>query len=188
MPSRATPPVRGDAGRRSRSAGAGAPAREPIGFEILRSIRRIIRRVSQYSRDLSHEADLTVPQLICLKAIAESDVEQITVGMVSEKVSLAPATVSRIIERLVRKGLVDRRRWETDRRKVYLQLTPAGAERFATLPTPLDERFLERLRELPEQERRALFAALERIVALMDAESVDAAPILVGGLDVRDEA
>jgi len=162
-------------------------AQPPIGFEILRSIRRIIRRVSQYSHDLSHQVDLTVPQLLCLKAVAESEVEKTTVGMVSEKVSLSPATVSRIIDRLVRKGLVERHRWETDRRKVFLNLTAAGIERYQTLPTPLDEKFLERLNGLPDAERRELLEALSRIVSLMDAEAVDAAPILVGGLDVKDE-
>lgn len=170
---------------RTKSRAGGADA---IGYEILRAIRRIIRRVSQYSRDMMVEGDLTVPQLICLKAIAESDVDQLTVGMVSERVSLSPATVSRIIERLVRKGLVERTRSESDRRKVFLEVTPAGRQRFATLPTPLDEKFLDRLRRLPDDERLAIFAALERIVVLMDAGSVEAAPILVGGLDVKDEA
>ena len=154
---------------------------------MLRSIRRIIRRVSQYSRDLSDHVDLTVPQLMCLKAIAESEAETVTVRQVSQRVSLSPATVSRIVDRLVRKGLVERQRWESDRRKVFMTLTPAGMERYETLPTPLDERFLEHLEQLPEDERLGLLAALERIVELMDAESVDAAPMLVDGVDVKDE-
>ena len=175
------------ASARRRAASGGAARNEPIGFGILRSIRRIIRRVSQYSRDLSDQVDLTVPQLICLKAVAESDAERTTVGQVSEKVSLSAATVSTILDRLVRKGLVERHRWESDRRKVYVTLTPAGIARCETLPTPLDESFLDRLEKLPANERRELLDALERIVALMDAEQVDAAPMLVDGLDVRDE-
>jgi DNA-binding MarR family transcriptional regulator len=155
-----------------------------VGFEILRSLRRILRRVSKHSRDLSREVDLTVPQLICLKAVAESDSEQVTVGAIGKRVSLSAATVSRIVDRLVRKGLVDRHRWDSDRRKVCLTLTPVGLARAATLPAPLDARFLDRLRQLPVAEHYSLLAALERIVTLMDAENEDAAPILVDGVDV----
>lgn len=158
-----------------------------IGFEILRSIRRILRRVSQHSRDLSRHAGLTVPQLICLKAITEAETGGITVGEISNRVSLSPATVSRIADRLVRKGLVERHRGEADRRKVFLQLTREGIERVDTLPAPLDERFLERLDRMPEEERREILSSLERIVSLMDAEDEDAAPILVEGVDVDDE-
>jgi DNA-binding MarR family transcriptional regulator len=154
---------------------------------MLRSIRRIIRRVSQYSRDLSGHIGLTVPQLMCLKAIAETEAESVTVSQVSRRVSLSPATVSRIVDRLVRKGLVERQRGESDRRKVYVTLTVAGLERYQTLPTPLDERFIERLERLPEHERLGLLTALERIVQLMDAESIDAAPMLVDGDDVKGE-
>lgn len=160
---------------------------ESVGFEILRSLRRILRRVSKHSRDLSQQVDLTVPQLICLKAVAESDADQVTVSSIGARVSLSPATVSRIVDRLVRKGLVQRERWESDRRKVCVRLTAAGIERYDTLPAPLDERFLERLGGLPEDEVYSVLAALERIVRLMDAEREDAAPILVEGLDVAEE-
>lgn len=167
---------------------APSPGKTQLGYEILRSIRRIIRRVSLYSRDLSEEVGLTVPQLTCLKAIAEMDVDTVTIGAVSKRISLSPATVSRIVERLVQGGLVARKRWESDRRKVFLELTEEGTERYETLPTPLDDGFLTRLHQLPEEERREIFEVLERLVELMDAEKVDAAPILVEGVDMRPGA
>ena len=160
---------------------------DTIGFEILRALRSILRHVSLHSRDLWREVGLTVPQLLCLKAIAEDDVEATTVGAISRRVSLSQATVSRIIERLVREGLVERHRWESDRRKVFVRVTPAGRERYEKLPAPLDVRFLERLDEMTEAERLALLAALERIVTLMGAEADDAAPILVDGVVVDEE-
>ena len=42
-----------------------------IAHEVLRSIRQIVRRISEYSRQLSREVGLTVPQLMCLKAIGD---------------------------------------------------------------------------------------------------------------------
>ncbi|MCA9715216.1 MAG: winged helix-turn-helix transcriptional regulator [Myxococcales bacterium] len=161
-----------------------------IAEEVLTSIRQIVRRISEHSKFLTREVGLTVPQLMCLKAIGELEEleEEITVNMVSARVQLAPATASRILDRLVRGGLVTRERRSRDRRRVCLSLTPAGLERFQTLPTPLQERFISRLRALPDHERQQLLAALRKIVSLMDASKLDAAPILAPGLDVKDEA
>lgn len=154
-----------------------------IAHEVLRSIRQIVRRISEYSRQLSREVGLTVPQLMCLKAIGElEDLEdEISVVMVGTRVHLSSATVSRIVDRLVRTGLVTRERRSNDRRKVCLSLTAAGLERYQTLPTPLQEQFVDRLMSLQESDRLALLAALRRITGLMDATGLDAAPILTPG-------
>src|SRR5690606_41649554 len=66
----------------------------------------------------------------------ESQDVDITVALVSARVQLSPATVSRILDRLVKADLVIRERGKRDRRRVKLALTPAGYERFQTLPTP----------------------------------------------------
>lgn len=164
-----------------------------LAHEILRSLRRIVRRVSKHSKLLSREAGLTVPQLVCLKAVGEleeafaGDKEEITVARVSAEVHLSPATVSRIVDRLVRADLVTRVRAASDRRRVCLSLTPAGLDRFQTLPIPLQERFVRRLAELPESERRQLMEALHTITEMMDAADLDAAPLLTAGDDIKAE-
>lgn len=162
---------------------------QDVAFQVLRAIRRIVRRVSEHSKHLSRDAGLTVPQLVSLKAIGELEgkVEEVTVAMVSERVQLSAATVSRIIDRLVRAGLVDRERRSKDRRRVCLSLTAAGQERFQTMPVPLQERFVRRFLGLDEGERQDLLAALRRITELMEAEDLDASPILTPEEDVRAE-
>ena len=154
--------------------------------EILRTIRQLVRRISEHSRYLSRNVGLTVPQLMCLKAIGELEgggSELITVAQVAKEVQLSPATVSRILDRLVNAKLIARQRSDRDRRKVSLTLTPAGLERYQTLPTPLQERFLMRLAELPVNERTQLLDSLRRIADLMDAAELDAAPLLAPGAE-----
>jgi DNA-binding MarR family transcriptional regulator len=154
--------------------------------EILRTIRQLVRRISEHSRYLSRNVGLTVPQLMCLKAIGELEEagsELITVAQVAKEVQLSPATVSRILDRLVNVSSVSRQRSEKDRRKVSLTLTPAGLERYQTLPTMLQERFLTRLAELPAKERTQLLGSLRRIAELMDATDLDAAPLLAPGAE-----
>jgi DNA-binding MarR family transcriptional regulator len=155
-----------------------------IAHEVLRVIRQIVRRISAHSKQLSSEIGLTVPQLMCLKAVGEMEeqgVAEITVAAVGHRVQLSPATVSRIVDRLVRVSLISRTRDEQDRRKVCLALTTSGVDRFHSLPTPLQEQFVERLRKLDEAERLVLLDSLRRLAELMDAGSIDAAPILHPG-------
>lgn len=152
--------------------------------EVLRVIRQIVRRISAYSKQLSGEIGLTVPQLMCLKAVGEMEEQglpDVTVAAVGHRVQLSPATVSRIVDRLVRGDLVSRTRAEQDRRKVCLALTTSGLDRFHSLPTPLQEQFVERLRKLENSERQILLDSLKVLAELMDADSIDAAPILHHG-------
>lgn len=164
-------------------------ADQELAHQVLRSIRQIVRCISEHSKYLGREVGLTVPQLMVLKSIGEleSREKDITVALVSARVQLSPATVSRILDRLVKAELVTRERGETDRRRVKLALTAAGYERYQTLPTPLQERFLSRLASLTHEERRSLLAALQRTAELMEATEIDASPILAPGSDMRAE-
>jgi DNA-binding MarR family transcriptional regulator len=163
------------------------PPRTPegdIAFEILRSIRRILRQVSMHSRELSRSAGLTVPQLLCVRAIGRGTGE-VSAADVSREVHLSAATVSRILDRLERDGLVRRERTSSDRRKVCLTLTDTGRERLAKVPLPLQDRFLDRVRTLPPAERDMLLRSLEQIVNLMEADDLDASPVLTPGHEVE---
>lgn len=148
-------------------------------YEILRSIRRILRKVSQHSRQLSRDAGLTVPQLLCMQAIQELEIDgETTVGEISSRVRLSPATVSRILDRLEKAGYALRERRSKDRRKVTLLLTEDGRERLDALPVPLHEQFLERLESRTKEDRVRLLNALEEIVEMMEAADMRAIPVL----------
>jgi DNA-binding MarR family transcriptional regulator len=157
-----------------------------VAYQILRSIRRILRKVSEHSRQLSREAGLTVPQLLCLRAIAEEPKGiDVNVALVSRKVRLSAPTVSHILDRLEAAGLARRVRNPRDRRQVCLFLTPAGRTKLERMPTPLHEEFLDRLRALEPTERRLLLGSLEKIVAMMEADELEAAPMLTPGSDLK---
>ncbi|MGE0400979.1 MAG: MarR family winged helix-turn-helix transcriptional regulator [Kofleriaceae bacterium] len=161
---------------------------DEVAQEVLRSIRQIVRSISIHSKTLQRDVGLTVPQLLCLRALFElerDDADEITVADISERVHLSPATVSRIIDRLVAAGLVIRERGTIDRRRVSLSLTAAGMERVQTLPSPLQEKFLRGLGELPRPDQLQLLASLRRVAALMDAIDLDAAPLLAPDEDVK---
>ena len=164
--------------RSDASALAGDVSPDQLGFAMLASIRRILRRVSEHSRALSGETGLTVPQLLVCKAIHEAEIDEITLAWVAKEVQLSPSTVSGVLDRLERAGVVLRARSERDRRRVLLTLTPEGATRINAAPPPLQEKFLERFSELKAGEQASLLAALEQVVEMMDASELDVSPVL----------
>ncbi len=152
-----------------------------IGYEILRSLRRILRKVSEHSRSLAQTTGLTVRAVRRLTA----EHAEVTVAMVAARVHLANATISRILDRLERAKFIRRERLQSDRRKVGVSLTTLGEERLKDLPLPLHEQFVRRVEALDEEDRAQLLASLDRVVAMMEAEDIDAAPVLTPEVDVR---
>jgi len=151
----------------------------PYEESILTSLRRISRAIDLHSRRLAKTSGLTVPQLICLRHLARNGPSAPTV--VAREIALSSATVTGIFDRLVRRGLVTRRRLEKDRRRVEVGLTPEGATLLAGAPSPLQGRFAARLTLLPDPEQERIDAMLKRVVSMMEAEALDAAPLLASG-------
>lgn len=143
---------------------------------ILRALRRIIRAVDLYSRQLSIRHSLTGPQLVCLRQLLRSGA--MTPGQLAREISLSPATISGILDRLERRGYLTRTRRPEDKRQVLVELTDSGRELVDRTPLPLHERFTRRLAELPEARQAEIERVLQQVVTMMEAEEIDAAPLL----------
>lgn len=182
-----TKPGSGDTPRMDEQVPGSVQADDDIGDAILRSLRRILRKVSEHSRLLARTGGLTVPQFLCLRAISASSEGELSVAQVAETVQLSPPTVSRIMDRLERAGCVQRERRSDDRRKVSLSITRSGKDRLAALPSPLHERFVERLNDLDATKRAAILLALDELVSMLEASDIDAAPVLMPGGDPKSE-
>jgi len=150
-------------------------------YEILRSLRQIKRSMSLHSRKLSSEVGLTMPQLLCLKAIAEAPNQELSPGVMAQQIHVTPGTVTGITDRLVKLGLIDRQHRPSDRRRVYLTLTERGQRHYDKAPEPLQASFIEHLEALDHSERAHILGALQTVVQLMGAEELGDVPILTAG-------
>ncbi len=153
----------------------------PLSMEnqIVAAIRRIMRAVDLHSRRLAEEHGLTGPQLATLQAAA--NLGESSTGVLARAVHLSGPTVTGILDRLTKRGLVDRTRNGQDRRSVTVCLTSDGEEVLSAAPSLLQDRFRQELVSLEEWEQTTILATLQRIAAMMDAESLDASPLLVPG-------
>lgn len=139
--------------------------------DIFMDLRRIMRAMDVYSRQLSGSHGLTGPQMLCLREIAGRG--SLTTGALAKGIALSPATLTGILDRLEVRGLVSRERRPEDKRRVLVSLTPLGKQMSLELPPPLQMRFSARLSELPPDEQVAIRLALgsvSRMMAELDGE------------------
>jgi DNA-binding MarR family transcriptional regulator len=147
--------------------------------QLLISLRRVIRAIDIHSRQLNKQSGLTGPQLMVMQNIAQ--LKAPLAKDIAQGVALSAATVTTIIDRLESRGLVIRTRSETDKRKVHLSLSDSGKLLLSLSPKPLQEHFIRRYQNLEEWEQSQLLSAVERIASMMDAQELDAAPVLLVG-------
>jgi DNA-binding MarR family transcriptional regulator len=152
--------------------------------EALIALRQIQRRTEQASKKLAAQAGLTPSQLLVMQILSERG--EISAGEVSNLTQLKHATITSLVDKLVARGLAARRRSDEDRRRVWLKLLPEGEAAITSAPDLLQQTFQSRFEGLPDWHQSMLVSSLERIAALLDAEDLDAAPVLdIGALDER---
>lgn len=153
--------------------------------QVLVALRRVIRATDLHSKRLSKHAGLTGPQLLIMRTIR--DLGEVTIGTIADKVSLSQATVTTILDRLEHRQLVYRVRSTQDKRKVHAHLTEDGADILARAPQPLQEDFIKKFQSLHEWEQTMIIASLQRVANMMDADDIDASPVLDVGPVLKDD-
>jgi DNA-binding MarR family transcriptional regulator len=147
--------------------------------QVLVALRRIIRAIDLHSKYLAQRYGLTGPQLVLLKEIAQS--QPVSSGTLAQKISLGQATVSSILDRLEKRGLVKRTRSEEDKRRVMNEVTESAAKILEQSPSLIQNRFVTEFGKLADWERSLVLSTLQRVAAMMDAESLEASPVLISG-------
>ncbi|WP_075184871.1 MarR family winged helix-turn-helix transcriptional regulator [Teredinibacter haidensis] len=150
--------------------------------EVLVALRRVIRATDLHSKHLAKTTGLTAPQILLLQTIRDKG--EVTIGELANEISLSQATVTTILDRLEKRELVYRVRSKEDKRKVHAYLTHHAAEILKEAPIPLQEHFSRRFGDLQKWEQTMIISALQRVAQMMDAQHIDAAPVLdIGILD-----
>jgi|TARA_B100000989_G_C19511022_1_gene459059 DNA-binding MarR family transcriptional regulator len=148
--------------------------------EVLVALRRVIRATDLHSKHLAKTTGLTAPQILLLQTIRNQG--EITIGELANQMSLSQATVTSILDRLEKRKLVYRERSKKDKRKVHAYLTNLAAETLKDAPIPLQDHFTTQFSDLLEWEQTMIISSLQRVAQMMDAQHIDASPVLDIGL------
>ncbi|MFT6113889.1 MAG: DNA-binding MarR family transcriptional regulator [Oleispira sp.] len=146
---------------------------------VLVALRRVIRATDLHSKHLAKTTGLTAPQILLLQTIRDNG--EVTIGEIANNMSLSQATVTTIIDRLEKRGLVYRQRSISDKRKVHAHLTDAAIETLKSAPIPLQDQFARQYADLQDWEQTMIISSLQRVAAMMDAQHIDASPVLYVG-------
>lgn len=151
--------------------------------EILIKIRKIVRSVDIESKKIQKEYGVSIPQVLCLNFLQDTTNYQATQGEIREFLNLNSSTVSGIINRLEKKGLVARLPKSGDKRVVNIALTSAGDKLLATIPSLLHEQLSEKLQKLEQSELDKVEESLETLVRLLDIGKIEASPLITLNID-----
>ena len=147
-------------------------------LEILVKLRKIIRSINLESKKIQKEFGISIPQLLVLQYLSEQEDYKASGKDIKNYINLNASTVSGIVHRLEEKGLVARLPNSRDKRGMFVTLTAKGAELLKESPTTLQEKITKRLRSLSHKQIEELNSSIEVLTQLMDAEDVDAAPLI----------
>ncbi len=148
--------------------------------EVLVALRRVIRATDLHSKHLAKTTGLTAPQILLLQTIRDKG--EVTIGELAHEMSLSQATVTSILDRLEKRVLIYRERSKEDKRKVHAYLTDQATEILKEAPIPLQEHFTRQFVDLQEWEQTMIISSLQRVAQMMDAQHIDASPVLDIGL------
>lgn len=128
-------------------------------YQPLATFRYELRKFLRFSKELlATTAALTPEQYEALLALMSfSTKDGLLVGELSERLQVKHHTAVSLVNKLVDRKVVSRKKGTKDRRQVYVKLTPSGA----TLVRRLADRHREELRARSPQLLAALQAVLE---------------------------
>lgn len=105
------------------------------------TLLKVVEAAGRLDRDVAallKTADLSGPQFNVLRILRGAGPEGATCGQVGERLIRHDPDVTRLVDRLLRRGLVARDRDATDRRIVRTRITRKGMDVLAQLDAPLD--------------------------------------------------
>lgn len=129
--------------------------------QVLEAIIYLYTESRRITKELAKRADLTGPQLTVVKMLEQ--VGDLSLSELSDKIRAQNSTVTGIIDRMEREGLVTRERSKEDRRVVHIRLTAKGHTLAKEIPVEPMEIFKGALESLSAQEMRDLMRIMTKV-------------------------
>lgn len=128
---------------------------------VVEAIVYLYTESRRITKGLASEYGLTGPQLAVMKML--EPVGKLSLSELSDRIRARNSTVTGIIDRMEREGLVERRRSEEDRRVVHIVLTRQGRQLASEIPVEPVQIFRQVLSELSTRDASDLKRILTRL-------------------------
>lgn len=149
-------------------------ARKPTGSRRTEAgnetLGRNLRRLAQATRRLELEA-LAASGVTRVQAHALLAIDRMarpSMAMLARELGLAPSTVTRLVDPLVRSGLVERQPSPDDRRVVSVALSSAGRRTLRRVERDLEEVYRRVAAAVPSGEQARIRSAIGALLAAVE--------------------
>jgi homoprotocatechuate degradation regulator HpaR len=160
--------------RPAESAPDAAPAMRPFARSLPMQLMRAREAVMERFRPHLAERGLTDQQWRVIRALNE--VEALEILDLAARCCILPASLSRMLPKLAKDGVLARRPHAHDQRRVVISLTPRGRKLFATLAAESEAIYAAIAQDVGAARLRELYRLLDdTIAALGDKPAGDTA-------------
>jgi DNA-binding MarR family transcriptional regulator len=146
------------------------------GFDLAEAPSHLMRRCEQFYADLfareAGSSDLTRPQFTALSALEHN--EGISQTALVEITGIDRSTLAEMVRRMLERGLVTRKRTESDLRANAVAITQAGRKAMRSARTAADRAERALLEPLPASERARFIKYLAAIAAAGEVDGNEA--------------
>jgi len=132
---------------------------EEVILNLARTAEYVGARVAQVLKGV----ELTPTQYNALRILRGAGEEGLTCGEISERMVTKDSDITRLLDRLEKRGLIRRERPETNRRVVLTRITDDGLSLLSELDGPMLEGHRRLAGHLGEKQLRALNKLLETV-------------------------
>ncbi|MFJ9691175.1 MarR family winged helix-turn-helix transcriptional regulator [Kitasatospora sp. NPDC101183] len=140
-------------------------ARDDLMAELWPLSRRYLASYVLFNQAVADHLGMHPTDVQCLNLLTLEDAP-VTTGRIAELTGLTSGSATRLVDRLEKAGLVERRRDEADRRRVLVAVRPEALERFGALWRELGADWAPVFDEDSEAELAFLLRHMRRTVEL----------------------
>jgi DNA-binding MarR family transcriptional regulator len=146
---------------RSKSSGVSIPVQDRIFVALLRTADAL----SQEAEQLLKAAGLTGTQYNVLRILRGAEPEGLPCRGIGDRMISHDPDMTRLLDRMEKRGLITRERQTDDRRVVKARITPQALRLLKTLDQPVHELHKRQFRHMPAARLKILNRLLEEVRA-----------------------
>jgi DNA-binding MarR family transcriptional regulator len=135
------------------------------GYEVIKRIKRLKEGMHGNIEKNFREMKLTGPQGMVVGILFKSG--SLKIGEIASQMELSMSTVSGIIDRLERSGIITRTKSEEDGRVILVKLTDDFRQKSAVKFKRIEEQWSEKLNQASEEEFNAIINGLDILEKLL---------------------
>lgn len=136
------------------------------GIKVIKALKRLKDKIHQKMGNKFKQMNITGPQGMLMGILTHYG--EMKISDLSEKLGLSNSTVSGIIDRLEKQGLVERVRSKDDRRVIFVNVTPELRKSAQEHFNQIDKTFEEIMNKATPEELDKILAGLDILEKVME--------------------